>query len=170
VLLFRGGDPGRPQAGTWWFTPGGGIDPGESTESAARRELKEETGLAVARIGPVVLRRHVEHEFEGVRYAQEEEFFAVRCSRFELSQAGWTATERRVVVEYRWWTQAELCQSQAMIYPSDLAAVLELLQGPGPGANPAVVGRGSPPSGSRDRKRSGGAGESWPGRRPARLV
>jgi 8-oxo-dGTP pyrophosphatase MutT (NUDIX family) len=43
VLLFRGGDPARPDAGTWWFTPGGAVEPGESTEAAARRELKEET-------------------------------------------------------------------------------------------------------------------------------
>ena len=30
VLLLRGGDPHRPEAGTWWFTPGGGVDDGES--------------------------------------------------------------------------------------------------------------------------------------------
>ena len=48
VLLFRGGDPGRPERGTWWVTPGGGTDPGESTAEAARRELLEETGLDVA--------------------------------------------------------------------------------------------------------------------------
>jgi 8-oxo-dGTP pyrophosphatase MutT (NUDIX family) len=28
VLLLRGSDPGRPEAGTWWFTPGGGVEPG----------------------------------------------------------------------------------------------------------------------------------------------
>lgn len=30
ILLFRGGDPARPRAGTWWFTPGGAVEPGET--------------------------------------------------------------------------------------------------------------------------------------------
>jgi len=34
VLLFRGGDPHRPEAGTWWFTPCGGLDAGETVEDA----------------------------------------------------------------------------------------------------------------------------------------
>ncbi|MBC7679310.1 MAG: NUDIX domain-containing protein, partial [Pseudorhodobacter sp.] len=45
VLLFRGGDPHLPERGTWWFTPGGGLDPGEQTVDGAVRELFEETGL-----------------------------------------------------------------------------------------------------------------------------
>ena len=35
VLLFRGFDPADPDRGSWWFTPGGGINPGESLEAAA---------------------------------------------------------------------------------------------------------------------------------------
>jgi ADP-ribose pyrophosphatase YjhB (NUDIX family) len=36
VLLFRGCDPWQPAAGIWWITPGGGVEPGESLEQAAR--------------------------------------------------------------------------------------------------------------------------------------
>ena len=32
LLLVHGGDPADPSAGSWWFTPGGGMEPGESAE------------------------------------------------------------------------------------------------------------------------------------------
>jgi len=44
VLLIRRG--AAPNRGRWSF-PGGGVDPGETVEEAARREALEETGLAV---------------------------------------------------------------------------------------------------------------------------
>ena len=125
VLLFRGGDPARPGAGTWWFTPGGAIEPGESTEAAARRELMEETGLEVASLGRVVLQRHVNHEFERIRYSQEEDYFLVHCTAFEVTDAGWTDGERLVVEEHRWWPLSELRGSADIVYPEGLVPFLD---------------------------------------------
>ena len=47
VLVLRRGH--APKRG-WLDTPGGFIDAGESIEAAARRELREETGLAAGRM------------------------------------------------------------------------------------------------------------------------
>ena len=52
VLLIRGREPGNPA--TFWFTPGGGLDPGEDDLDGARRELREETGLTEVDFGPLV--------------------------------------------------------------------------------------------------------------------
>jgi 8-oxo-dGTP diphosphatase len=47
VLMVERGRP--PFAGLWSF-PGGKAEPGEDDEAAARRELREETGLVVGRL------------------------------------------------------------------------------------------------------------------------
>jgi putative (di)nucleoside polyphosphate hydrolase len=46
----RADAPDAPEGvGTWWQMPQGGLDQGEDPEQAARRELKEETGVSSAR-------------------------------------------------------------------------------------------------------------------------
>lgn len=53
VLLARRIDNSPP-----WVFPGGKVEPGESPEAAAVREVMEETGLAVRVTGPIGERIH----------------------------------------------------------------------------------------------------------------
>ena len=129
VLLLRGRDPARPDRGTWWITPGGGLDAGETAAEGARRELREETGFVAGGLGPVVFRRIVEFEFESVSYRQSESFFCVRAPRFAVDNAGWSDVEVRSVLGHRWWTIAELRATGDAIHPPELAdLVAELLR------------------------------------------
>jgi 8-oxo-dGTP pyrophosphatase MutT (NUDIX family) len=120
VLLLRGGDPARPEDGTWWFTPGGGALPGKTVEETARRELREETGVDIDRVGPVVLTREVEFPFESETYQQVEYYFRIDVEPFDVDGSGWTEVERRVVVESRWWTIDELAATHDTVYPEGL--------------------------------------------------
>jgi 8-oxo-dGTP pyrophosphatase MutT (NUDIX family) len=125
VLLFRGGDPGRPEAGTWWFTPGGEIEDGETPAQAGRRELAEETGLVCDDLGPVVMDRRIAHEFDGVVYDQTESYFLLRTPAFDLDVSQWTAVEVATVVEHRWWSAEDLRHTTDRVYPEGLVAFLE---------------------------------------------
>lgn len=137
VLLVRGHDADEPER-SWWFTVGGGLEPGESPRAAAVRETAEEAGLELRQEqleGPVLTRSAI-FDFFRVTCRQEEQFFLARLAggtATELSDAGWTAGEREVLDEMRWWDVAELeaeLAGGAVVYPSNLPAlVLSLLTG-----------------------------------------
>ena len=127
VLLLQGRDPGRPEV-LFWVTPGGGVDPGESYEEAAARELLEEAGLEISRLGGVVREEEVEFVFEGVRFLQRQRYFAVQVpvsgTEHELDRRGWTDFERRSITAQRWWSLDELDETAESVYPPDLARLV----------------------------------------------
>lgn len=132
VLLFHGCDPADASQGSWWFTPGGGLDPGETPAQGAARELAEETGLTVApdHLGSPVHARVAEFRFAGGHYRQSEEFFVLRVDAHDVDTSGFSALEVSAVLAHRWWAPAELATAVAggeRVYPAELPDLLARL-------------------------------------------
>lgn len=122
VLLFRFDAADRAP---FWCTPGGALDPGETYAEAARRELREETGID-ADPGPEIAQRTVEFRtIEGVEVRADERWFRVDVDPFDVDTGGHTALERRVMTRWRWFARADLADWPERIYPADLLTLLE---------------------------------------------
>ncbi len=95
-------------------------------EQAAVRELAEETGLQRTSVGPEVARREVAFQLpDGEHVVSDERYFLVRVTDDSLSRTNWTAFEREVMVEHRWWSREELAQTAATVWPENLLAMLD---------------------------------------------
>jgi 8-oxo-dGTP pyrophosphatase MutT (NUDIX family) len=128
TLLLRGGDPARPGL-RWWFTPGGGLDTGETPAEGAARELFEETGLRVdpADLGEPVWHQVTHFSYDNRQYRQDQEFFLFRVPEWQVDTAGFDPEEQRTIDDHRWWSVAELETTAETIYPEELAELLRRL-------------------------------------------
>lgn len=152
VLLFRDSDLGLDPVPHWWITPGGGVDPGETDEQAAVREVHEETGFVVVEadlVGPLATRTVV-HGFSDVVVHQDEAFWVVRVPVAEISTAGHTAEEQLTMTVHRWWTRGAIdavdssdprpSADREPLWPSNIGHLLDLADRWSPDVDPVVLG------------------------------
>jgi 8-oxo-dGTP pyrophosphatase MutT (NUDIX family) len=134
VLLFSSADA---DGATWWFTPGGAVQRGETLTAAAVRELAEETGYACAEtdLGPVVAtcagRWPAQHD--GKVYFAADSFFFLRVPHATVDSDGQEDYERVVITGHRWWTVADMRRAVGTIFPVGLGDLIDgLLHGGAP--------------------------------------
>lgn len=131
VLLFH------CRNGTWddlfWIIPGGGVEPGETFEQVALRELREETGIdARSPIGPCVLEsdtigRHPDYGDQDLIY--RDRTLPVHLSAAEVAMLDSAAVERSGYIGHRWWSLEELDVATEPVYPEGLADVIRRIPG-----------------------------------------
>jgi 8-oxo-dGTP pyrophosphatase MutT (NUDIX family) len=137
VLLFRG--ESDADGSGFWFATGGGIEPGETSQQAAVREVLEETGQRIE-LGPEVwTRRHVV-TWGGRTFDVRERWFLTRVRAFDIDTSGFSEEEQRMVTRHAWWSLDELDAASERLVPSDLATRLRDLLRFGPPPVPVAVG------------------------------
>jgi ADP-ribose pyrophosphatase YjhB (NUDIX family) len=128
-----------------WAAPGGGIEAGEDRLTALRREMREETGLAVTADPPhvwhqVVVSSDIAPGLDGI----VNDYFLVRTSHFqprgELTDHELAVSEN--LAGFRWWRLPEIAghTGPELFSPRDLVTPLTALLSEGPPEQPVQLG------------------------------
>lgn len=128
------------QERVWWAAPGGGLERAETHEQAARREVREETGLDLTDLGPWIWTREHVFRFAGHLYRQKERYFHATVPDFQPVPTLLDPEEAAVLRGLRWWTLPELEVTSDEMAPAELPALVRELVENGPRPAPFEVG------------------------------
>jgi len=127
VLYLRASEPKTGQV--FWVMPGGGLEPNESFEDAARREGYEETGCSF-NLGPYVWFRRHKYVWNGKPFDQYERFFVGLILDSDYNppyQDGY-------ISKHKWWSLDVLQASNDAFAPRNVRKIIAtILEGEYPG-------------------------------------
>ena len=128
LLLMQVNDPQVKEAhahqSNLWVTLGGRLEDGETVFQAAQREAEEETGQSSFESGPAIWYGEQILTIRGEPTQLKETFVVMRTRSTALANEKWTAEERQVIKEMRWWTLDEMRTTRDTILPKKMLKLL----------------------------------------------
>ncbi len=113
----------EPKSGKrFWVMPGGGLEPNESFEDAAKREAYEESGCSFD-LGPYVWYRRHKHVWNGKPFDQYERFFVAIATNSTYNPP----SQDKYVSKHRWWSLEELQSSGEEFAPRNIRNILSAI-------------------------------------------
>lgn len=139
ALLFA--SVSEDDGATFWYPPGGGLEPGETYEQAGIREVQEETGLTLPALPPPFAFRRDTRTMAGTEYEFVEQWHLVRVPEFTINTDGFNDAERATIQRHQWWTVNEMRATTDRLTPTTLADLMEVLLRDGTRAQPWELSR-----------------------------
>ena len=110
---------------TIWITPGGSLEEDETFQEALKREFFEEMGVQLDNDCPEIYYRNPLYTLKSGETVQSiEKFFLVCVEDEQFSYANWTESEKKRMLEGKWWSIEEIQRSEDTFFTKDIIKIL----------------------------------------------